>query len=517
MKRLSSVVACVMMFYMVGVSLAELEVPSLFSDHMVLQRGMQISIWGKATPNDKITVKLSPEQSAQATGKQIEVQCKASEDGRWKATLPPMDAGGPYELIITAGDNSKLTFHDVVIGDVWVCSGQSNMEWSVAGSANAEQEIANANYPLIRLFMVKKVVSDTPVEDPQSKWMVCSPETVRNFSAVGYFFARELHNHLKVPIGMIQAAWGGTPAESWVSYQALESDPELKVILENWQKIVNAYPEALKKYEERLKKWEEEAKLAKEQGQPIPPKPRPPIGPGNPWQPCGLFNGMIAPLTKFAIKGVIWYQGESNVGRAAQYRKLFPALIYDWRKAWGIDFPFLFVQLANFLQRKPEPSESAWAELREAQLLTFLNVPKTGMAVTIDIGEANDIHPKNKQDVGKRLALAARAIAYGENIVYSGPIYDGMTVEGNKIRIRFKHTGSGLVAKGEKLTGFAIAGEDGKFVWAEAKIEGDTVVVWSPNVEKPVAVRYAWADNPDCNLYNQEGLPASPFRTDMPK
>jgi sialate O-acetylesterase len=301
MKRLSSVVACVMMFYMVGVSLAELEVPSLFSDHMVLQRGMQISIWGKATPNDKITVKLSPEQSAQATGKQIEVQCKASEDGRWKATLPPMEAGGPYELIITAGDNSKLTFHDVVIGDVWVCSGQSNMEWSVAGSANAEQEIANANYPLIRLFMVRKVVSDTPVEDPQSKWMVCSPETVRNFSAVGYFFARELHNHLKVPIGMIQAAWGGTPAESWVSYQALESDPELKVILENWQKIVNAYPEALKKYEERLKKWEEEAKLAKEQGQPIPPKPRPPIGPGNPWQPCGLFNGMIAPLTKFAI------------------------------------------------------------------------------------------------------------------------------------------------------------------------------------------------------------------------
>jgi sialate O-acetylesterase len=223
---------------------------------------------------------------------------------------------------------------------------------------------------------------------------------------------------------------------------------------------------------------------------------------------------MIAPLVPYAIKGVIWYQGESNVGRAYQYRKLFPALINSWRRAWGYEFPFLFVQLANFLERKPEPTESAWAELREAQLLTLKTVPKTGMAVAIDIGEANDIHPRNKQDVGKRLALAALAIAYGQKIVYSGPIYRSMRIEGNKIRIFFDHVGSGLVAKGEKLTGFAIAGEDRKFVWANAKIEGNTVVVWSEQVPKPVAVRYGWADNPDCNLYNKEGLPASPFRTD---
>jgi len=257
-------------------------------------------------------------------------------------------------------------------------------------------------------------------------------------------------------------------------------------------------------------KWKFKVEFARHASQ-VPPPPWPPI---NYLTPTVLFNAMVAPLVPYAIRGVIWYQGEANVGRAYQYRKLFPALISSWRKAWGYEFPFLFVQLANFLERKPEPTESAWAELREAQLLTLKTVPKTGMAVAIDIGEANDIHPRNKQDVGKRLALAALAIAYGQKIVYSGPIYRSMRVEGNKIRIFFDHVGSGLVAKGEKLTGFAIAGEDRKFVWANAKIEGNTVVVWSEQVPKPVAVRYGWADNPDCNLYNKEGLPASPFRTD---
>ncbi|MCS7253449.1 MAG: sialate O-acetylesterase [Armatimonadota bacterium] len=495
---------------------ADIKLPSLFSDRMVLQRGTNVAVWGEASPNERLTIRLSPQDNASEGKQAVEVRCTASANGAWKAYLPPMQSGGPYELTVSSDDGSSVRVRDVMIGDVWICSGQSNMEWSVANSANAEQEIANANYPNIRLFMVRKVVSDVPVDDPKGEWKACSPETVRNFSAVGYFFARELYQHLKVPIGMIQAAWGGTPAESWTSTPTLELEPELRVILDNWKKVVEAYPEALKRYEERLKQWEEEARKAKEEGKPIPRRPNPPMGPGHPWQPSGLFNGMIAPLTKFAIKGVIWYQGESNTGRAAQYRKLFPALINDWRKAWGIDFPFLFVQLANFMQRKPEPSESAWAELREAQLLTLLKVPRTGMAVAIDIGEANDIHPKNKQDVGKRLSLAARAIAYGESIVYSGPIYDRMVVENSKIRIYFKHVGSGLVAKDEKLTGFAISGEDGKFVWAEAEIDGDTVVVWSQKVDKPVAVRYAWADNPDCNLYNKEGLPASPFRTDMP-
>lgn len=515
MKQWNKVVVLLIWAVAYGIASADIKLPSLFSDHMVLQRGTNVAVWGTASPNEHLNIRLSLQGSS--TGqRQVEVKCTASGDGKWKVYLPPLQAGGPYELVVSGENSGPVTIHDVMVGDVWVCSGQSNMEWSVANSANAEQEIASANYPNIRLFMVSKKVSDVPVDDPQGEWRVCSPETVRNFSAVGYFFARELHQHIKVPIGMIQAAWGGTPAESWTSKPTLESDAELRVILDNWKKVIEAYPEALKRYEEKLKQWEEEARKAKEEGKPVPRKPSPPTGPGHPWQPSGLFNGMIAPLTQFAIRGVIWYQGESNVGRAAQYRKLFPALISDWRKAWGIDFPFLFVQLANFMQRKPEPSESAWAELREAQLLTFLRVPKTGMAVAIDIGEANDIHPKNKQDVGRRLALAARAIAYGESIVYSGPIYDRMEVEGNKVRIYFKHVGSGLVAKGEKLTGFAIAGEDGKFVWAEAQIDGNTVVVYSPNVERPVAVRYAWADNPDCNLYNKEGLPASPFRTDMP-
>lgn len=508
-------IALMICVFACGLLNADIKLPSLFSDHMVLQRGINIAIWGNASPNERIRVRLQLQGSSE---KQIEVQCTASADGKWKTYLPPMQAGGPYELTVSSEGGEAITISDILIGDVWVCSGQSNMEWPVARSANAEQEIASANYQSIRLFMVRKVViSDKPVDDPQGKWQVCSPETVRDFSAVGYFFAREIHEHLKVPIGMIQAAWGGTPAESWTSMQALSSDPDLRIILDNWKKIVEAYPEALKRYEERLKQWEEEARKAKEEGKPIPRRPSPPMGPGHHWQPSGLFNGMIAPLTQFAIKGVIWYQGESNTGRAAQYRKLFPTLINDWRRAWGIDFPFLFVQLANFMQRKPKPSESAWAELREAQLLTFLKVPKTGMAVAIDIGEADDIHPKNKQDVGKRLALAARAIAYGESIVFSGPIFNKIAIEGNKIRIYFKHVGSGLMAKGEKLTGFAIAGEDGKFVWANAEIDGDTVVVWNPQIDKPVAVRYAWSDNPDCNLYNKEGLPASPFRTDMPK
>jgi len=295
----------------------------------------------------------------------------------------------------------------------------------------------------------------------------------------------------------------------------LEADPELRVILENWRRILERYPEAKKRYEERLRKWREEAEKAQREGRPIPRRPRPPLGPGHPWTPSGLFNGMIAPLAKFTIRGVIWYQGESNVGRAYQYRRLFKALIKDWRRAWGIgDFPFLFVQLANFLPAKPYPAESAWAELREAQMMA-LSLPNTGMAVTIDIGDPNDIHPRNKQEVGRRLALIARAKVYGEKVEYSGPLYKGMRIEDGKIRIFFDHVDGGLVAKGggERM-GFAIAGPDRKFVWARAKIEGDTVVVWSPEVPNPVAVRYAWADNPICNLYNKAGLPASPFRTD---
>jgi sialate O-acetylesterase len=489
-----------------AVAFGQLRLPSLISDHMVLQRDMPVRLWGTAAPNERVTVRFRGQ----------EIATTADEKGRWQVTLPPAPAGGPFDLVVRGGD-SEIVVRDVLVGEVWVASGQSNMEWPVAMAMNAEQEIAQANDAQIRFFQVPHRVAETPQEEGQGAWRVCSPETVKNFSAVAYFFARELRQHLKVPVGVIQATWGGTPAEAWTSLPTLQSDPAFRPLLDRWAKILAEYPAARQRYEAELQKWREAAEQAKAQGKPVPPQPRPPLGPEHPHRPANLFNGMIAPLTKFTIRGVIWYQGESNVGRAAEYRRLFPAMITDWRKAWGLgDFPFLFVQLANFLARKPEPSESAWAELREAQMFA-LKLPNTGMATAIDIGDANDIHPRNKQEVGRRLALVARAIAYGEPIVYSGPIYERMQVEGNKVRLFFRHVGSGLACKGEKLTGFAIAGVDGKFVWAEAAIEGDTVVVWSPQVPQPVAVRYAWADNPEVNLYNREGLPALPFRTDAPK
>jgi sialate O-acetylesterase len=474
------------------ISEAQLKLPSFFSDHMVFQRGQRIKVWGTAEPGTTIIVSLNGKTA----------KAKADGKGGWQVSLPAMKEGGPYEMEVRAG-GERIVLKDIYIGEVWIASGQSNMQWSVSGSMNADAEIREANYPLIRLLQVPVKSSPQPQWDVECRWQVCSPQSVRDFSAVAYFFARELYKKLDVPIGIIHSSQGGTPAEAWISYKTLSSNPKLKPLLEPWEK-----------YDQDVERWREEVEKAKKEGKPEPPHPKAPQWEF--WRPAGLYNAMIAPFTPFPIRGAIWYQGESNVGRAEEYSILFPAMIEDWRKAWGIGkFPFLFVQLANFMQRKPEPSESAWAELREAQT-SALRLPNTGMAVAIDIGEANDIHPKNKQDVGKRLALAALAIAYGQKIEYSGPMFERMEVEGNKARIFFKHTGSGLVCKGEKLLGFAIAGEDKKFVWAEAKIEGDTVVVWSDKVEKPVAVRYAWADNPECNLYNREGLPAVPFRTDIP-
>jgi len=422
-----------------------------------------------------------------------------------------MPAGGPFQMTVT-GKNT-IVLNNILVGEVWVASGQSNMEWPVALSNNAEQEIVSANYPQIRLFVVPKAVSGYPRKDLSGgTWQPCTPEAVRDFSAVAYFFARELHRALKVPVGVIMAAWGGTPAESWTSKPTLLSIPSLRYLVENWRNAERNYPQALENYRQRLAEWERAVEQARAEGKPEPKKPDFPQDPRrNLWKPSGLFNAMIAPIVPYAIQGAIWYQGESNVGRAYEYRTLFPAMIRDWREVWGQgDFPFLFVQLANFMPTRPEPGESAWAELREAQLLT-LSLPKTGMAVAIDIGDANDIHPRNKQDAGKRLALNALAIAYGEKVVYSGPIYARMKREGNAVRLYFQHVDGGLTTpNGEPLKGFAIAGADRKFVWAEARIEGSMVVVHSSQVPQPVAVRYGWADN----LYNKVGLPASPFRTD---
>lgn len=440
---------------------AEVRLPKVFGDHMVLQQKQPVAIWGWAAPGEKVVVELGSSRA----------EAKADDAGKWSLKLQTPEAGGPHELNVVASNTIKLS--DVMIGEVWICSGQSNMEWTVKISNNPDQEIADGKHPNIRMIKVAHNPAPEPQTDIQGEWQVCSPETVANFSAVGYYFARKLNQDLNVPIGMINTSWGGTLCEAWTCKDTLAKDPELKPTVDR----VN------------------------------------PFKPGDPNQAAALFNGMVNPLVPYGIRGAIWYQGESNVSRAEQYAKLFPTMIADWREHFGQgDFPFYFVQLAPFRYNGKDPRECA--ELWEAQLKT-LSVPNTGMAVTTDITDIKDIHPKNKQDVGARLALWALAKNYGQEVVYSGPLYESAAVEGNNVRVKFKYAGGGLVAKGDKpLTHFQIAGDDEKFVEATATIDGDSVVVHSDAVEKPVAVRFAWYDTAEPNLFNQEGLPASPFRTD---
>ena len=511
-KAKVTTVLCCCAFMLGAISLlAEVKLPSLLSDGLVLQQGMKVNIWGTADPGERVTVTFEGQQVSGVT----------ESGGQWKVKLGPLNPGGPFTMTI-AGKNT-ITLHDVLVGEVWVCSGQSNMEMPVGtnpqgwsgGVANYQDEMARADHPMLRLFTVQKAVAGKPQREVKGYWVAARPQTVGEFSAVGYFFGRELLKVLNVPIGMIHSSWGGTPAESWTSRGTLESDPEFNSILDSGTKLLSPYPKVFEDFEQQLGQWRQDSDKAESDGTPVPTAPTAPDDPRrNPWRPAGLFNAMIMPLTPYAIRGALWYQGESNADRAAQYRKLLPAMIRDWRHAWEEgDFPFLFVQLANWSIPQPR---SNWSELREAQLMT-LSLPKTGMAVAIDIGDASDIHPKNKQDVGYRLALAAQAIAYGRDVIYSGPIYDSMAVEGEKVRLRFKYVYGGLVAKNwpsPTLSGFEIAGDDHKFVAAEAKIDGNTVVARSEKVAHPVAVRYAWAMNPSCNLYNRAGLPASPFRTD---
>jgi sialate O-acetylesterase len=489
-----------------AVSSANIRLPAIISDNMVLQAGGRVSLWGWADPNEEINVGVS--------WRKVDVTIQADDTGKWIFQMTAPETGGPYGM--TFKGKNTLAVKNILAGEVWVCSGQSNMEMAVKSAANAEQEIAGANDPQIRLFTVEKKVAEKPQDDCKGRWVACSPETVGNFSAAGYFFGRELRKELKQPIGLIHTSWGGTAAEAWTSPAALQENPGLEPILTRYKEALAVFPQAKAKYKEDVAKWQEAVKQAKADGQQPPRAPGAPMGPDNPNSPSGLYNAMIAPLIPYTIRGAIWYQGESNAGRAYQYRDLFPTMIKSWWNAWGQEegFPFLFVQLANYMAVKEEPGDSSWAELREAQLMT-LELPNTGMAVITDIGDAEDIHPKNKQDVGKRLALWALANTYSKDVVYSGPIYKSMEKRGNKVLLSFNHVGGGLVAKGgEPLKGFAIAGADHKFFWADAKIEGDRVVVSSEKVVEPVAVRYAWADNPVCNLYNKAGLPASPFRTD---
>jgi len=627
---------------------ADVKLPSVISDNMVLQQGKQVSIWGWAEPGEKVAVSGSWQIGSWDT--------TADKDGKWMIKIEPPKAGGPYEMTIS-GENT-IVLKNILVGEVWLCSGQSNMHFQLKGASTGKEAIKKADYPQMRFFTVPTSYALKPRLDTSAAWEVCTPKTASEFSAVGFFFGRELYQEFNVPVGLIASAVGGTAAQLWTPAESLRSEPYFAPILEQWEKVepevkelyVNGmgfelwfddfeflpkgtarellvvddfddgdrrnnlqgqwlddwfrpkgkvtfelrrpgrngtggaariggwmmigqwYPlqltfnpnaEAMDmsaynairfysrgkgyykiyflqpsiddwdNYSSRVlqatPEWKQVTiafRQLKQAGwgvqKPFTPQAlrsaviEPVTGMKNlPRPPSGLYNGMIAPLVPFGIRGAVWYQGESNAWAAYQYRKLLPAMIKGWRKVWGRgELPFLIVQLANWLEKKDEPCENEWAELREAQLMA-LELPATGLAVTIDIGDTWDIHPKNKQDVGHRLALWALGTTYGKSLVYSGPLYESMEKDGKRIRVKFKHTGSGIIAKGEKgLKGFAVAGVDRKFYWAEAEIEADTVLVWSDKVPKPVAVRYAWASNPQCNLYNREGLPASPFRTD---
>ncbi|MEX0679311.1 MAG: sialate O-acetylesterase [Pirellulales bacterium] len=427
----------------------------LFSDNGVLQQKVKVPVWGTTDKTEKITVRIA-NQEAEAVPK----------DGKWKVELGQMPAGGPHVMTIGQGDD-KIELKNILVGEVWLCGGQSNMQWQLKNSDGGSEAITDSANDKLRLLTVPRHRSDTPKSIVDSRWEIAGPQTTGEFSAVGYFFGRDLQKHLGVPVGLISSNVGGTAAEEWTSQKALESNPDLK------------------------------GTFTPAEGS------------------SRLYNAMIAPLAPYAIQGAIWYQGESNAPRAFHYRKLLPAMIADWRNTFGQgDFPFLIVQIAPYDKEQSKSPDSRWAEIRDSQLHVSQNVPRSALVVTIDVGDEQDIHPRRKEPVGARLALAARGVAYGENIEFSGPIYDSMSVLDNKVRLRFKHLGSGLVAKADSLLGFTVAGEDQKFHPANAEIEGDTVVVSSDQVQKPLAVRYAWLPYPEGNLWNRDDLPASPFRTD---
>jgi len=474
---------------------ADVRLPALLADHMVIQRGLPVHVWGMALPQESVSVTFRG-QTQSTTADQL---------GRWSLYLSPGEAGGPFPMVVKATNTIQL--NDVLVGDVWIASGQSNMEFSMSDLTNPKAEIAAAQYPKIRIFRVEHHPSDYPRSDVEAKtWALCTPENVADSSAVAYYFARDIYQKQNVPIGLIETFWGGTPAESWTSLHTLASDASLMPVFAERSKMVDEHESVELGMAQEEREYQKSVEEAKAAGKDIPWRKWHPDFAA--WAPAALFNGMIAPLTPFAIKGVIWYQGEANSGpRAPLYAHLFQTMITDWRRAWNVgDFPFLFVQIANW---NTEP-DGRWPEVRDAQRRA-LALRNTGMAVTIDIGDAIDIHPKNKLDVGLRLARAARAIAYGEKLEWSGPLYRQLTREGPALRIWFDHA-AGLTGKGGPLVGFEVAGTDGKYVAADAKIDGTSVIVSSPTIPLPVSVRYAWAPNPTCNLYNDEGLPASPFQ-----
>jgi len=476
---------------------AEIKLSSLFSDHMIVQRERPVHVWGMADPGESVSVSFRGESKTTS----------ADRLGRWSVYLAPTEAGGPFEM--TVRGKNTLTFHDVLVGDVWLASGQSNMEFPMRKADNSEAEIAAAKYPKIRLLLVRKTYSDYPRGDVAVvPWTDCNPASVAEFSAVAYFYGRELHQREKIPIGLIDATWGGTPIEAWTSLPALTADASLMPVFAARAAIMNKQEESLLTIEDE----ERQVEAAKAEAKPVPEFPW--HGDMNSWAPAALYNGMIAALTSFPIRGVIWYQGEANSRLdlvPTMYERVFPKMIQDWRSAWGEgDFPFFYVQLANFTSTNLED----WATIREAQRKTLV-LRNTAMVVTIDIGNPESVHPTNKHDVGARLALAGRAVAYGEAVEWSGPLFREIATDGHALWLWFDHTTGGLQTKGGVLRGFEIAGEDGRFHPAEAKIDGAKVIVSSTTVPGPTRVRYGWANSPDCNLYNRAGLPASPFEASL--
>ena len=488
---------------------ANVRLPAIFSDHMVLQRGVPVPVWGWAEAGEEVTVTLAGQ--TQST--------KADANGKWKVKLAPLQSA--ETLTFTVKGRNTLTVSDVLVGEVWLCSGQSNMAMTVGNSQDFDKEKAAANFPAIRMFRQGDGAATTPQEQGQGNWVVCSPDAVAGFSATAYFFGREIHRKIKTPVGLINSSVGGTAIEAWTSLDVQKDRPELKPIFDRWAKLQADWsPEkAHADFVKQVAGHKDAAAKARAEGKPAPRPPRKPNEPRlDANHPANLFNGKIMPLIPYAIRGAIWYQGESNAGKgnAELYRLQLELLTQDWRTRWAQgDFPFAWVQLPNFRKAQTAPVEdSGWPTVREA-MLQALQLPNTGMAITIDVGEANNIHPKNKQAVGQRLAAWALAKVYEQKeVVASGPLPAGSEFKGNEIILAFKHTDGGLVAKGGDLKGFALAGADKKWIAAKARIDGDKVIVSHPDVKTPVAARYAWAENPDCNLYNGAGLPASPFRTD---
>jgi len=477
---------------------AEVRLNNIFSNHMVLQRQIENPVWGTADAGEKISVSFAGLKYSTITDK----------DGTWKIKLMPMEAGGPYLMTVTG--KNEITVSDILIGEVWVCSGQSNMQFGISAMDNSEVEIASANCPQIRLLRVPQVGNPVPQSDIDAEWKVCSPDNVTDFSAVGYLFGKRIHDAVGVPVGLIHNSWGGTPIEAYIPRDVMDTCSACADLLHRFDEKMKVYTDETLKQEQ--KEYDEWLAAGKPGAKKWPPADQRIANK----RPANLYNAMVHPIEGYGIRGAIWYQGEANASNPTLYRTLFPMMINAWRDRWGQgDFPFYWVQLADYQPENPQPQESNWAALREAQTLT-LALPNTGEAVIIDAGEGRDIHPRDKQTVANRLVRHALVNDYGYKMFAGSPRFESMEIVGNKIIVSFTNTDKGLYAfDTEEVKGFAIAGKDGKFVWAKATIAGkDKIEVYADEISEPVSVRYGWADNPVINLYDRNGLPVTPFRTD---